>query len=258
MTETLAAPLPQRRRFHFDWILPAFLRPRRLFTQVKESEGDSWLTPVLVLTLAELGRVVTAGWLRQSAAASGEVSLPDGFDFWTPEQQAQFFQAQQATTGPAFVYIFPAIASLLGLWITWLLIASLLHLVLTLLGGRSQTRSAINFVAWALLPLAVRSVVSLGYMLFTQKLIVGYGLAGFAPNDETMLSAFLKEVLSFVDIYLLWAVALTALGAAMIASLPTRKALGGVLMTMSIVLALHALPGFIGSQITGLQVIPIF
>jgi hypothetical protein len=258
MTDTVTAPPPQRRRFHFDWVLPTLLRPRWLFAQVREQESDSWLTPLLILTLAEVGRVLTVGWLKQSAAASGQTPLPDGFEFWTPEQQAQFFQAQQATTGPTFVYVFPAIGSMLGLWITWLLIASILHLALTLLGGRSQTRAAINFVAWALLPLALRSLVSLGYMLYSQTLIVGYGLAGFAPGDGEMLSNYLKEFLAFVDVYLLWAAVLMALGAMSVASLPARKAWGGVLITMLIVLALHALPGFIAAQVGGLQFLPIY
>jgi hypothetical protein len=253
MTDTALPPLEQPRRFQFDWVLPALLRPRETFARIVDYAGDCWLTPLLVISLAEIARVIAAGNVRGLLAATGQITLPPGSEFWTPEQQAQFFQAQQATTGPTFVYVFPAIGSMLGLWITWLLIASILHLALTLLGGRSQTRAAINFVA-----LALRSLVSLGYMLYSQTLIVGYGLAGFAPGDGEMLSNYLKEFLAFVDVYLLWAAVLMALGAMSVASLPARKAWGGVLITMLIVLALHALPGFIAAQVGGLQFLPIY
>jgi hypothetical protein len=58
--------------------------------------------------------------------------------------QEQFMQAQQATQGPVFIYALPGFVAVLGVWIGWLLLSGLLHLALTLLGGRSANRNTLN------------------------------------------------------------------------------------------------------------------
>lgn len=258
MTETAALPLDRPRRLHFDWVLPALFRPRAAFRRIAEYPGDAWLTPLLVLTLAEIARVLTTGQVKQAAAASGQVTLPPDFQFWSPDQQAQFTQAQQATSSPVFVYVFPGFLALMGVWIGWLLVSALLHLVLTMLGGRSATRTALNFVAWASLPFAVRSLVRAGYAMFAQTLISSPGLSGFAPTDTAIPSLVVKELLVFVDVYLIWHIVLIVLGARLASSLAVGKVIGGVLVTMFIILALQALPGVLIAQLGGLTVIRPF
>lgn len=255
MTQVAAPPLDRPRRLQLDWLLPALLQPRATFAKIAQSVNDVWLTPLLVVTLAEVARVLAVGNIRQQLAASGQVTLPPDFQYWPPQMQEQFMQAQQATQGPIFVYALPAFVALMGVWLGWLLLAALLHLGLTMLGGRSPTRNTLNVVAWATLPFALRGLVVAGYALATQTLVNGPGLSGFAPVDGTPLSSFLREFLICVDVYVLWYVALAILGARLTSGLAVGKVIGGVLVTTLIVLALQALVGFGLVQFSGLSVL---
>ena len=65
-----AAPTP-RRRFHFRLVPPLFLRPRRAYGEIVRLERPSWLTPLLILSLAALLPVLALGRVRQQAGAFG-------------------------------------------------------------------------------------------------------------------------------------------------------------------------------------------
>jgi hypothetical protein len=258
MTDTALPPLEQPRRFQFDWVLPALLRPRETFARIVDYAGDCWLTPLLVISLAEIARVIAAGNVRGLLAATGQITLPPGSEFWTPEQQAQFMQAQQAASSPVFLYVFPGIVALLGVWIGWVLMSALLHFLLTVLGGRSATRAALNVVAWASLPFAVRALIRAGYSFTTGTLITSPGLAGFAPTEAGAAGAFLGALLALVDVFVIWHLVLVVVGARQASGLSLQKVTTSVLITVLIVLALQALPGFIFAQLSGLQTLPIF
>ena len=60
-------------------------------------------------------------------------------------------------------------------------------------------------------------------------------------------------MLGFVDIYFLWMVALLLIGAAIISGMQRGKTWVTVLVAVLILLALQALPGFIGGQLGGLS-----
>lgn len=257
MTETASLSLEPPRRFHFDWVLPALFRPRRTFARIAEQSGDVWLSPILIMMLAAVVHALVAGWLKQTAALGGVVDLPPDFQYWSPDQQNQFMQAQAAASGPVFLYVFPSILSALSVWVGWLVVVGLLHLVFTLLGARGTTRAAMNMVAWAGLPFAVRDLVRIGYMLAARQLIGHPGVSGFAPT-EGMGGLFLAEFLRLFDVYLLWHVLLLVLGVRVAETLPAAKAWGGVLITMGIVLVLQSLPGFAIAQFGGLNVIRPF
>jgi len=257
MTETISASLEPPRRFHFDWLWPALFRPRAAFTKIAGASGDTWLTPILILMVAALARVLAAGPIKTAAALNGP-SLPSGFENFPPDQQTQFLQAQAATSGPVFVYVFPAIMAMLEVWVGWLIITGLLHLVLTLLGGRGATRAAMNVVAWASLPLAVRDLVRIGYMLYSHQLIQSPGLSGFTLTDAGALSLYLGQVLGQIDLYLFWHVALLVVGIRSGDGLPVGRVIGGVALTMLAVLLLWALPGFVLGQLSALTIIRPF
>jgi hypothetical protein len=212
----------------------------------------------LLLSLTTVGRELVSGWLKQAAAASGNVTLPPGFEYYSPEQQAQFQQALQATSGPVFVYVFPVITGLLGIWVGWLLVSGLVRLALTMLGGRGDTGSTTNLVAWASLPFAVRDLVRLVSMLVTRQMLQAPGLQGFAPPEPTKWHAYLAAFLALVDIYLLWHVVLLVIGVRANSSLSGGKAWIGVFISILLVVALQALLRFLVGQLSGLTVISPF
>jgi hypothetical protein len=167
-------------------------------------------------------------------------------------------QAMQSTQGPVFIYVFPAISGLLSIWLGWLLVGGLLHLVLTMLGGRGDTMASMNLVAWASLPFAVRDGVRILAMLSTHQLIQNTGLRGFAPAGEGNLALFLASFLALIDIYLLWHFFLLAIGVRSGNGFTLGKSVGGVLLTLLLVILLQVLLGFISAKLGGLTIVRPF
>jgi hypothetical protein len=257
--ELLPVWLERDKAWRFDLVLPVLFRPRAALTQIVENNRPSWRTPIMLLILAAVVSAVVAGSIKAAAAATGEIALPPDFEFLTPEQQAQFQQAATASNNPTFNYLLPALGAALGVVIVWLLVGWSLHLLLTLLGGRGSSRSAVNIAAWTALPFLVRYAVQIVVMLTSDRLIAAPGLSGFAPAGEGIANALLGGILSHVDIYLIWQMVLLFIGVRISSQLPASKCLLAVFLTIIVVLALRALPGAILGQFSGLNVIqPLF
>ena len=259
MIDATALPLERPRRFYFDWLLPLLLRPRATLAKIVALGRASWLTPLLVLTLTGLLAVAVAGPIKITAAQTGQTTLPDAFQYWTPEQQAQYLQAQAITsTGPVFNYVFPGLLAVLRLWVGWLVMGGLLHLVLTMLGGRDSTGGALNIVAWASLPFVLRDLVRAGFMLMQKQLLANPGLVGFAPVGEGWLYAALGDLFSRIDIYTLWYVLLLYLGVRASVGLSAGKSFAGLLIALLVMLVLGVLPPVVISQLSSLSVMQPF
>lgn len=259
MSTNLSVPMPElNSRWRFDWILPVLFRPRRAFAVITEAAESVSRTPLVLLIVSTLLRALVIGSIKQAAAASGQIQLPPGFEYYTPEQQAQFYQAASATSGPVFVYVLPAIMAILGVLLGWLILSWLLHLVLTMFGGRGSSQQAINVVAWALLPFVIRDVVRIGAMWTSNTLIGHPGLSGFAPTDEGTMSLFVAALLRNIDIYLIWFIILTGIGLTMSSQLSRGKAWVVILFTLLIVQLIRAVPPLIAAQFSDLTVIRPF
>lgn len=239
--------------------MPLLARPRRAFESITAQMRGVWLTAILLLSVTTVLRVVVAGIIRQADPMAGQVNLPPDFQYYSPEQQAQFMQAAQATSGPVFVYVLPAIGGLLGVWLGWLIVSSIIHLVLTLQGGRATTMTTANIVAWASLPFAIRDVVRIVAMLVSNRLISSPGVSGFITADATGFMLFLGGLLALLDLYVIWHIALIVTGVrAADASFSRLRAWVSVLLTVLLILALQALLGYLGAQISGLTIMRPF
>jgi hypothetical protein len=258
MSDLTYSPLYSDRRWRFDWVLPALFQPRRAFAQIAAAETAVWQAPIAILAVAALIRALVAGGIRQAAAAQGQITLPPGWEFYTPEQQAQFQQAMTATSGPVFTYLLPAIMTLLGVYLAWLILGWLLHLLLTMFGGRGSSQQALNVVAWATLPFAIREVVRITAMWNSGQLLTTLGLSGFAPLGDGTMALLLLALLTVVDIYLFWQLGMLALGARLIATISRVKAWIAVLIAMFLLLALRIAPTLLAAQFSDLTVIRPF
>lgn len=250
--------LERPRRLHFEWLLPVLFKPRSTFGKIAAQTAGVWLVPLLLLSIAALASVAVAGSIKQAAALSGTPNLPPDFQYMPPEMQAQYMQAQQATSSPVFLYVFPAVTSLGAVWLGWLLVTGILHLVLTLLGGRGDTGSTLNIVAWSGIPYAVRDLVRAAFMLISRQLLTSPGFSGFIPAGATGWTAFFGQLLRLLDIYVIWNIILLVLGVLASTKLGKIKAVGSVLFTVLLLLALQALIGFLISSLSSLNVIRPF
>jgi hypothetical protein len=255
---TALPPIERPRRFHFEWVLPVLFRARRAMAAIVALPRSTWFTPLLILSLTALLAVAASGPLRQAQAISGQMELPEGSQWWTPEQIAAFQQTQAALSGPVFIYVLPALAAVVGVWLGWLLLGALLHLALTLVGGRDTTGAVLNVVAWASLPFALRDLVRAAFTFFGKTLVDSPGLAGFAPAGEGPLFGLVYEALKQVDLYGLWFIVLLIIGVRAAGGLPRGKVILVVLLVLLVGVVVSALPGLIAAQFSGLQIVRPF
>ena len=243
MTDIIIEKQPAR-RLDFSRLFAVLRRPSVTFTEITEEARGAWLMPMLMLSLTTIVVVIVTGYLRSHAAVTGEIPLPPDWQYWSPETQNEYMQAQQAGQGTAFVYILPLVGALIAVWVGWALVAALLHLGSTLLGGRGSMQNALNVVAWASLPFALRDILRIVFMLAVGHVIVSPGLSGFVVNP-----GFLSQVLARVDLFWIWHVILLVIGLAIADGLPRNKALIGVAVILLLILSAQA---GLGSLISGI------
>lgn len=249
------------KRLHFEWVLGALFRPRISFPDILGTNAgarrrSTWLVPLLLLSVTGLILVFVTGWLQGQNVTAPELS-PD-FQYLSPEQQTQMMQALQMRQGPVFRYVFPALTTLLGIWVGWLLVGGLLHLMMTLQGGRGDASTALNLVAWCSLPYAVRDIVQTVFMVFTRQMITSPGLMGFISTDSGGMNLFLAKFLALVDIYLIWRLILMTLGVKAAAGFGSGKAFISALVSILIVLLLQVGLGYLGTTLGSLSIVRMF
>lgn len=248
MTDTTFNQQPAR-RFNFARVQATLFQPRQAFQEMAAESRATWLMPMLVLTITAVLVILVAGSLKARATMTGEVQLPQDWEYWSPDMQKNYMQAQQATQGPVFMYVMPLIKSLTGLWLGWLLLGALLHFGSTLLGGRGSMQGALNIVAWASLPFAIRDILRIIFMLAVGHTLVSPGLSGFVSTP-----GFVSQLLTHVDIFLIWNVILLIVGFGIADSLPRSKAVTVVLAIMVLVLLAQAGLGALGANLGGTAV----
>lgn len=234
MTTPTSFPTPAR-RFDLPRVFAVLFRPRAAFSEMASEARAAWSTPMILLTITAALVVIVHGYLRTRAAMMGEIELPPDWQWWTPEMQDSYMQAQQLQQGPVYMYVMPLFGSLSGLWLGWLALAALLHLGSTLFGGRGTMQSALNVVAWASLPFALRDLLRAAYMLIAQHTITSPSLSGFAAGG-----GLLYHLLARTDLFLIWNFILLILGFAIVDALPRGKAFANTFIVVALVLLAQA------------------
>lgn len=247
MTENIG--LQSTGRFNFSRIRESLLQPQRAFALIAEEARPNWLAPMLALSISAFLSVIASGYLISRAAIMGEVQLPRDWQYWTPEMQNNYMQAQQSTQGPVFAYIIPLVSALIALWLGWLILSGLLHLGSTLLGGRGSMQGALNITAWASLPFLVRDVLRVIFMLIAGRAIASPGLSGFAES-----AAFWAQILARVDIFFVWSSVLLVIGFIAGDSLPRAKAIMNIAVVTLLLLLIRAGVGALLSNASGLVI----
>lgn len=244
MSDTVNSSVLPPRRLHFEWVMPVLRRPTQTFQEIVAQGKNAWLTPILILSVTALLYTLVNGYFKQQTPSPAPAMIPSKTQEISPDTQIQLQQAKSLTQGPTFVYALPAAGALIQVWFGWLLVGGLLHLALTMLGGRGDTRSAMTVVAWGGLPLAVRDTLRICFILVAHTPIATPSLAGFAPSGEGALPLFLTTFLGFVDLFMLWHLALLVIGVQVSTGLPRLKSLLGVTLTLLLVLSLQGLVGY--------------
>ncbi|PKN92820.1 MAG: hypothetical protein CVU44_12375 [Chloroflexi bacterium HGW-Chloroflexi-6] len=248
MSEAISIPQTQKSN-PFKRIFALLLHPRQFFA----IDPGGWRLPMLVVSLTLFLQTMVTGYFRAKAAAMGEVKFPPDWEWWTPEMQNNYMQAQQATQGPVFAYIIPLVGALTSLWLGWMLVSGLLHLASTLLGGRGNMGSAMGVVAWASIPFALRDMLRVIFMLAVGRAIASPGLSGFVSGSEPGM-LFVGQLLGLLDVFFVWYAILTVIGFSVKDNLGSGKAALGVIGVLLLILLAQAGLGMLGQNLSGMLI----
>lgn len=215
-------------------ILTILTRPSEAFSPMSSDKQSTWLTPLLALTLSAILVVLVSGYIKSQVALGGAVELPADWEYWTPDMQQSYLDAQQTAQGPVVNYVLPLVGALATLWLGWVVFSGIMRLVSTLLGGRGSMQSALNVVAWASVPFIIRDLLRAFFMLATSREIVSPGLSGFVE------SGFLSHLLARADLFFIWNILLLGLGFSIVDGLPKGKSFIGVAIVILILVFIQA------------------
>jgi len=239
--------------YHFEWVYKLFFKPSSTLKVINQQQRNVWLLPLLALSLLAAVQVLVAAPIRRNMIQMGLTTPPD-FQYYSAEQQAQFLNAQATQTSPLFLYVFPILFALVSIWLSWFLLSSILHLVLTLSGSHAPSLKSYNAVSWSMLPLGLRSLIQAIAMLVTHSTINGVGLSGLFASDVTGFAAYAAAFFGIIDFFFLWVCVLLGLGVKDFSGLSGRKVFFATSGSILIYMLLFALPGFLKSILSNLTI----
>jgi hypothetical protein len=217
------APLSQGAR-----IIDTFIAPSKTFTDLRRSA--QWWLPFLLITIAGWGLVFVAEqkvgvqkMVENSMQAQPKAEAR--YEKLTPEQR----EGQIKVTGVVYYIVIPVFTLIL-----WLVMAGLQFGTLSFVANTDLTFSrTLGVVVYAALPLMLR------YLLAIVALLAGVNPDGFTLNNPVATnpgyfmnpadSPFWYFIASQTDIFLLWALALTAIGFAVTGKVKTGTAFAVVI-----------------------------
>lgn len=256
------------------------VRPRATFRYLNE-EGRRlwWLPALLTVFLIVLPLIVGApiatqrareavksvigvqvGVVRQNEPGpSVNVEVEPSQDL-TPEQQQQMEQAMRYASSPLLIVVFPAIGSVAGLIVGWLAWAGLLYLIGMVIGGHARFGNLFRMVVWAWIPYALRGLLQSLYILATGQLIAHPGLSGLVASNRTTSEGLVilpstgqviaSSLLSRIDIFLFWNLALLVVGTMIVSRISGRKATAVVLGIWVLLTLIGMIPTLAGLLIS--------
>ncbi len=234
------------------WVPGVLFKPRSTTQKILRQEKAVWHIPLLIISVLSILVIIAAAPIKRENARLG-ASMPENSQWWSEEQIAKYQEAQQNMTSGTFMYLFPTITKLLGIWFNWLVFSSVLYLALTLAGSRAPRLKASNLVAWAMLPLAFRHIVELILIFSRRQLPSGTALGSLIGETKSMGLALVKGILGQIDAYWLWFVIILLIGGVYLAGIKRSKALGVVTLVILIMLVIQGMPTMISQYLNSLS-----
>jgi hypothetical protein len=246
-------------KFRLDWLFPITIRPKKTFQAIFGDETPVWAAPMLLVSILLLVvTMISTSMGMKQIMNNPPMPMPgDGpmeMDVYSgasmPVMEGEMYASSMPAGGAisGIAGLFGGLGKVVGLWITWLITGSALHMGLMVAGSRSTNKAAMNLSAWAMIPVGVRAVIQSVYMLITQQPINGEGLSGLVSGKGSG-SFFIVALLALIDIYWLWHVFLLIFGGMEMTHLNFKKVLIVVLIVSLLLLVLRALPPFISMQL---------
>ena len=226
------------------FVLDVIVRPARAFTALAERGSRGWILIGLFVLIFSLTTIWVAAPIMQEKLVESLQTVPqiqmEGVPrskTTPPAPPTPPPEVTQAVTNPLFTVVIPSISAFIGVILSWLLWAGVLHLLAVFLGGRSNFKTMFAAVVSASFPDGIRGLFQTIYILATHNIIQNPGLSGLVPlqperselNPMAMMQVpigriLLHNFLARVDIFLVWRLFLLGLAVWATAQLSKRRA----------------------------------
>ena len=236
------------------------LHPCRTMTSILQNQSYGWFVPLLLTSvLLLIFSIVQHQMINKQSQASFDpymnamMGSADGMAEPMIGMEGNMgymdegipMDGMPVQTGESTLeFVMKTIARLGGLWLVWLLFATMLHLGLMISGGNLEQRAIFRLVAWTMLIIAIRTIIQILYMLLSGQPILGDGLSGMLPEVNGQLT-FMAYILAGVDVYFFAQLVLLFLGFNQSTNLSARKIAMTLFVSAVLILGLSAIPSFV-------------
>ena len=184
-------------------LLNIFTAPAAVFTKLKEK--PKWVTPFLVVVVViALSSAFTFKLGQEKIMARQEQVMRE-----RGLTDEQIEKAQEFSRG-SIPIVFSLIGGALYTTIIILLFSLILHLLTPVFGGESNFRLTFSVVCYSSLVIALAGILKVILVGITHSPFISTSLTLFAPNLPE--KTFLYKFLSGFDFFVIWEMALVALG----------------------------------------------
>jgi hypothetical protein len=281
-SDELKKDKPKSISINFKRIGLMVTQPRQVFTEIEsENHKADWKSPIIVvgiiILLASLMSVTSSSSSSTSQTQTSNSSTSFGFSNISPGgmqgggPMGMGGQSQSTTTDDTtstdetaasttsssstlLSTVLSAVGALISFVLTWLLIGSLANLLSISFGGQGNTKLAIVFAAWTCIPIGIRSIMQMMYVVATSTSINAVGLSGFVPSASSSMAILLQKILAQIDIYNIWQAALLVVGISVMTKLDKKKSILIAVLSIVIVILIKSLVGLGFEKIASINV----
>lgn len=220
-------------------MLNIFFSPAKVFEKIKEKPG--WIKPlIVVLVVIILSAAITVFLTKDTALAQQEEAMRErGMSDEQIEQAKQFIGGPiAAVLGGVFAVIFT---------VAILLVFSLLiNVLIPIFGGASSFKTVFSVVSHAALVRVPSVIVRIILILLTKSLYVSASLALLVPGMDK--GSFAYRILTGFDGFVIWEMALVALGISVTNNLSKKNAFIIVFLILLVSIFIGAAIGGLGGR----------
>ncbi len=248
----------------FQNLLGIIIKPRATLAYLSTAKKSGWWLPVLLTIIVAIVVVMVNG--KAQSAYAYQIQLQSLQNTDTPLAKDMGMDVgmemppPESTAIPPITLALQAGGKIFGALFGWLLWAGTLYLATTLLGQNGAGFGAMfKLIVWAAVPYIVRGALQAIFIAATGAPIYNPGLSGFAVDNTPQPAIFdpygyggyampdqgkqvLAALLSGIDLFLIWNLALLTLGLRAFTKLTFKKALLAVLLIWAVLAGLGALP----------------
>ncbi|MFQ5421990.1 MAG: YIP1 family protein [Anaerolineae bacterium] len=224
MSDATVAEITEQKSV-WSYLVGIIDKPHSTFTGLLVNPRLKWVLPLVLALLVAVVSVWVA--VPHSSEIARQATIQQlNESGMSPEQMDEALAQTARFQSPLFLGIVGSVAGVAGLVIIWLVVAGLFYFLSLVAGAEFNYGAAFVVVAWASLPVTLRSLVQTVLIAVTGKFPIYTGLAALQVSGDVLKDSAnpMIGLLSFADIFWIWHLVLLVVGLAVATKFSRVKA----------------------------------